>query len=588
MFRRIGMERFTKRQIAIFAAFAAAMAVLLLCLWRLGGGAERVVIYSAHHVLTMDEKKRVEAVAVRGGLIVATGALEALRAAYPDAELDLTFQDLVIAPGFIDPHVHMLLSAVQYALPTTPPWPMVTGAGEIAALSDRDAFLERLEEIAREANGRQPLIVYGYHDLVHGAIDRHDLDAITDERPLIVWHYSSHDFYLNSAALDWAKIDASLHEQFEGVAIGSDGEPTGRVFEDAIPYLNEKLGPVLLNPLRVRGGFNSFSDLLRRGGVTTVADLGYGIFGLTLEDINLRLNWRSPQHSGYRVYMVPEHRGFERAFGDKRVETILKMAEGTRRTPAPVLPQVKFFVDAAFYSQTMRLSPPGYLSGQSKGSEGLWVTQPSDIASTIEPYWRAGLGVRIHSNGDRAQTATLQALESLRADQSRNRFVIEHAGLMSPEHVRRSAELGASVSAASHYVHYLGRLYQDPLGPERGGWIEPLRSLSAAGVRVTLHSDAPLAPPLPLLAASVHMTRSTREGSVLTPNEKLSADEALEAITIDAAHALGLEDEIGSIEPGKRADFTILSRDPLATPGPFWPGIKVWGVVLSGQKRPLE
>ena len=89
-------------------------------------------------------------------------------------------------------------------------------------------------------------------------------------------------------------------------------------------------------------------------------------------------------------------------------------------------------------------------------------------------------------------------------------------------------------------------------------------------------------------AASVHMTRATREGGVLNPEQKLSAQEALEAITIDAAFALGLETEIGSIKPGLLADFTVLEANPLETPGADWGEIAVWGVVLGGEKRPLD
>ena len=233
----------------------------------------------------------------------------------------------------------------------------------------------------------------------------------------------------------------------------------------------------------------------------------------------------------------------------------------------------------------MRVSPPGYLAGQSQGTEGLWVTPPDVLANTIRPYWEQGLSIRIHSNGDAAQTATLNALEVLRAMDPDLDFVIEHAGLFSPDQVAKAGALNAVISAASHYVFYLGDLYQGPLGDPRGGWITPLNSLSNAGVPVTLHSDAPLAPPLPLRAASVHMTRATRSGGALSASEALSPLDALEAITIDAARALGLEDEIGSIAPGKRADFTILGANPLETEAGQWPNIPVWGVVLDGVPR---
>ncbi|MEL6957069.1 MAG: amidohydrolase family protein, partial [Pseudomonadota bacterium] len=274
-------------------------------------------------------------------------------------------------------------------------------------------------------------------------------------------------------------------------------------------------------------------------------------------------------------------------FGEDGPRAVAQMAMGEIETPAPVLPRVKFFTDAAFYSQTMRLSPPGYLSGQSKDTEGLWVLQPDEIAPTIQPYWDRGFAVHIHSNGDAAQDATLAALSSLRETNPDADFVIEHGGLFSPQQVREAGDLGTIVSAASHYVYFLSGAYADPLGPARANWISPLGSLSAAGVAVTLHSDAPLAPPQPLRAAGAHITRITREGTPYASAQALQPYDALEAITLDAARALGLADEIGSIESGKRADFTILNANPLETEGSQWASIGVWGVVLGGEKRPI-
>jgi predicted amidohydrolase YtcJ len=122
-----------------------------------------------------------------------------------------------------------------------------------------------------------------------------------------------------------------------------------------------------------------------------------------------------------------------------------------------------------------------------------------------------------------------------------------------------------------------------PVIAEKAEYITPLASAFDAGLRVTVHSDAPLAPPMPLLAAGRHMTRATREGGVSSPSERLSAEQALRAITIEAAWSLGLEDEIGSIEIGKRANFTILSENPMDMPGESWGDIPIEGVMLDGK-----
>jgi len=133
-----------------------------------------------------------------------------------------------------------------------------------------------------------------------------------------------------------------------------------------------------------------------------------------------------------------------------------------------------------------------------------------------------------------------------------------------------------------------GEAYEDPLGPGRANRISPLGELSQKGAVVTIHSDAPLAPPDPLLAASRHVTRQMLNGQTYTPEQALKAYDALEAITLDAATVLGLEDKIGSIEIGKTADFTILDKNPLKVDPADWDEIGIWGVVLDGEPRPIE
>jgi predicted amidohydrolase YtcJ len=551
---------------------------------------EGVVIYPARAVVTMaGEDEVAEAVAVSGDRVVSTGTVARLTAAMPAATIDPEFADEVIVPGLIDPHVHVVLGALQYNLPITPPWPMATPHGMKPGLPNREAFLGGLSAIADAAEPGSTVVAYGYHNLVHGDLTRADLDAITSDQPLIVWHYSSHDFYLNSAAIEAAGFTPALAQSFHGIDLDENGDLTGRIYEDAALLVIQAFAGVILAPENVTAGFHGFSSMLREAGVTTTAEMAYGLFGWEMEDANIRANWGDAQAAGYHLYLLPEYRALERAFGDGKVQAVLDMVSGERPTPAPVLPRVKFFTDGAFYSQTMRLSPPGYLSGQSKGSEGLWVAGPDGIVPAIQPYWDAGLGVNIHSNGDAAQGATLKALETLRNgdDGPGNSFVIEHGGLFSPEQVEVAGRLNAQLSAASHYVFYMANEYAGPLGEVRAQWISPLGALTAAGVSVAVHSDAPLAPPYPLRAAGVHMTRATREGPVYEADMALSAYEALEAITLDAARVLGLEAEIGSIEPGKRADFTILGANPLDTAGSDWDAIPVWGVVLDGVKHPL-
>jgi len=571
-----------------------------------------VTIYPAKAVVTMQSLEELgakavvaKAVAVEDGKIVGIGNLESLTAEFSGADINETFQEKTIMPGLIDPHMHVLLGGLFYAQPFAPPWPMAMPDGMTKGYDTRQKFHTRLSEIVSQTpETRKVILVYGFHNLVQGELDRTILDRISPDRPLIVWHYSGHDFYLNSAAIDYVGATPALKEKFHGIDLDNKGELTGRIYEDAAMTVFAKVSTDVFGPQDIARGLNTYFAIMRNSGITTTADLGYGIFGRERENLTIGGLW-SKEANAFNLYLIPEHRAFTAEFGADAPKVIRELVDGKRAAPAPVLPRVKFFTDGAFYSQTMRLSPPGYLAGQSEGTEGLWVTQPGELFDTMHPYLKEGLAAHVHSNGDAAQTETLGAFKQARDAGMDNDFVIEHGALFNNNHVKLAIETKAMLSAASHYVHYMGFEYDEPLGPKRADRIHPMKSFTTKQVvsedqkitlvtgqnpviPITLHSDAPLAPPDPLLAASRHVTRMTKEEWVYEANQALTPYQALEAITLDAATVLGLEDKIGSIEIGKTADFTILDSNPLNMDAKDWDDIGIWGVVLDGELRPIE
>lgn len=152
----------------------------------------------------------------------------------------------------------------------------------------------------------------------------------------------------------------------------------------------------------------------------------------------------------------------------------------------------------------------------------------------------------------------------------------------------RLAGLGAIVSANPYYLTALSDRYGEiGLGPERADELVPIGDVVARGVPVSFHSDMPMAPAQPLLLVWAAVNRTTVSGRVAGPEQRLSVAQALRAVTIDAAQSLRMETEVGSIAPGKLANFTILEADPFEVDAAAIKDIAVWGTVFEGVAYPV-
>ena len=148
----------------------------------------------------------------------------------------------------------------------------------------------------------------------------------------------------------------------------------------------------------------------------------------------------------------------------------------------------------------------------------------------------------------------------------------------------RIASLGGHVSANVYYLYELSERYATHgVGYERAYTMSRLGSCIAAGIKTAIHSDFPMAPATPLRNAWVACTRENAAGNVAGAQEALTVYEALKAITIDAAHVIGMADEVGSIRAGKQADFTVIDRDPLTEGASALRDAKIRATVFQGE-----
>jgi predicted amidohydrolase YtcJ len=557
--------------------------MLLLLLVACRDGGVPLTVFTAERIVTMEAAQpEATAVAVEGDRIIAVGSPEQVRAALAPREpaFDRRFEGKFLMPGFIDPHIHPTLAATILQLEIVSAMEWETTAGKTRAVRGRGAFLERLAELeAREPDPDGWLIVWGYHQPYHGTLSRADLDALSTERPIVVWQRSVHEFYFNSAALAalaLERADFDAHPQ-------ADWE-TGHLWERGAFELGAPMVKRLSQPLGYLKGLAMMSEVLHRGGLTTVGEQGFPQVSETLERLTLR--WALRGDVPLRFVLVPNAMHLVPREGDAAAaERAAAAMLGKGSEQIAFVRHVKLYADGAIFSQLMQMSEP-YLDGH----HGEWMMSPEQQGDVIDTFWDADWSLHVHVNGDAGLDTVLALLEEKRAASPRDdlRIVFEHYGYARPDQHARVAALGASVSNNAYYLHELAPIYAEHgLGPERAADISPLGGLRAAGVPISFHSDFPMAPAEPQTQVWVATNRNASAGAVWGADQRIDRVTALRAITIEAARSLGMEHEIGSIAVGKKADFTVLEADPTAVPLAELRDIPIWGTVFEGRPFPL-
>ncbi len=544
-----------------------------------------LTLFPARSIITMNPSQpRAEAVLVRDGRIVEVGTVASMApwlAAHPH-QVDDRFAEQIITPGFIDPHLHPTMAAMILpmsfitALPWQLPWE------DVPATTDPDGFDERLAELESTHPENEPLIIWGYHQLWHGPMSRERINAVSRSRPVVVWHRSFHELYMGDGALDWLHIDADAVGQRPQINLAD-----GHFYENGLGFAISRLNPFLMHPDRYRLGLERLRSVVHRGGHTTVGDMAVGIFDFDMEMETTRAVLDQPDVP-FRVEMIPTALSLLRRF--RTHPEILEFAESLPAGNSHRLrfeKRVKLFADGAFFSQLAQVGEPGYIDGH----HGEWMMTPETLEAAARVYWNAGYRIHLHVTGDLGLELGLDVLEKLQWERPRfnHGWTFEHFGFSTPEQVQRVAALGANVSANVYYLHELSHIYAEQgIGYERASQMARLKSCFDAGICTAVHSDFTMAPAQPLNSAWVAANRLNCEGSVMCPEERLSAEQALATITINAARVLGRENEIGSIRAGKRADFTVLAEDPLAVAPERIRDVPVLATVFEGTVHPVS
>ena len=542
-----------------------------------------IKIYSARKILTMKSSQpTANYVAVRDGLILGAGDLDSLTG-WGEYELDDQFSDKVIMPGFVEGHAHTMEGTLWRHTycgyfdrmdPDGKIWP---------GIKTKEGVLERLKQAEQEITDPDAPLPGWQLDPIYfdnERITRKDLDQISTSRPIGVLHASGHIMNVNSKALELGGL-LKTGLNHPGIPLDAEGLPDG-----------ELRGPDVMTPVAVHVGFGrdfldcderglrDFAKLCVRAGVTTVTDLA-----ARLQDEAVEMLLRITGEKNFPACVVPL-----RFFHGLTPKELVEHAEEllSRSTERLRLGRIKIVSDGSIQGFTARLRAPGYYNG---APNGLWYVAPDQLREIYALALEKGLQVHTHTNGDEATQLAIETLEGcLRVTPSPDhRFTLQHCQLADEAQFRKMSKLGMCVNLFANHTFYWGdEHYNLTVGPERAAGMNACATALGNNIPTAIHSDAPITPLAPLFTAWCAVNRITASGRVQGENEKISVDDALRIITLGAAYTLHMDDEIGSIETGKRADFAILEEDPTEVDPAALKDIPVWGTVQGGRVFPAS
>lgn len=504
------------------------------------------VIVTNANIYTMDPARpRATALAVRGGKFLAVGSAEEMAALRgPQTRLiDLAGQPVL--PGLCDAHIHFswyALSLQTIDLIEVPSLAelkrrLAAGAGQTAP----GQWLEgRGWNQALWPDGRFPT--------------RHDLDEVAPHHPVFLMHKSGHAAVVNSLALARAGVDEATPDP-PGSELARDpaGALTGLLLEapaiDLVRNAIEAPDEATLDEAVLQA-----QAIVQRMGVTAVHDLdgrrSFGAFQRLRQRDQLRL--RAVSHVAMDELDHALGVGLRPGLGD-----------GWLRTGG-----LKLFADGALGPRTASMLAP---YEDEPDNYGIVVTDKEDMLEMAVRASLGGLPTVIHAIGDRANHDVLDVFAEVRrqeaergVDRPARRHRIEHVQVLAPDDLHRLAEL--DVVASMQPIHATQDMDMvDAHWGRRGRLSYAWRSLAESGVRLAFGSDAPVESPNPFIGIHAAVTRRRADGSPgpegWYPEQRLTVAEAVEAYTMGAAYAEGLEEAMGSISPGKYADFIVPDRD---------------------------
>ncbi len=493
------------------------------------------------HVWTGDAScPSAEAVAMAGGVFTAVGNLESVRERAGRGAREIDLGGRLVAPGFIDSHVH-LLEGGKHLLGL-----------DLSGADTPEEFIRRIRErvaVMRSGEwitgGRWETSKWPGGGLPHRGL----IDGFSREVPILVQRTDGHIALANSRALEMAGITRETDAPKGGVIDrDEDGEPTGILRDAAMGLVRTRIAEpgAAEKKEMIRAALAHAASL----GVTSVVDLGSpGVLPL----------YAGLADAGELTCRMHYFFGMDQS--DEGMETA---RSGGFRSPFVRVCGVKAFVDGSLGARTALMYEPYEDERENRGLSFEWA-EDGRLEELVRELDDAGLQAAVHAIGDRAVALVLDIFGKVASGNVRHR--VEHAQHLRREEVARFGKLGVIASVQPAHILLDAPYIESALGKERAALTYAFGSLAAGGTRLAFGTDWPVVGLDPVVTLHAAVTREPLDGSFpggLCPEERVGVEEALSWATLGGAYALGVEGEVATIAPGKLADAVVLSEDVLS------------------------
>ena len=519
-------------------------------------------IFFGGPIVTVNQKnEEVQALAVQNGKIVAVGKKDVVLKewrANTTQLIDLKGQTLM--PGFVEPHIHIVMTAMTEVL-----W--LNLSNFTPQYDTLDTLSQKLKERLNTLPKGQWLGAFGVDPSrtqpFMAELTADILDKVSTEVPIAVMNQSGHILYVNHKALEVAGINDKTPNPGDGGIYMRDaqGRLTGVVVEPSAILSILKHAPAPTEA-ELAVAMQKTAKMIASKGVTTSAEITLGLMLGLDNEIKLFNNIVHNQDFPLRVraylygpLLAKGTNGLKPNDGDDKLRYV----------------GVKFVSDGSTQGITAALSEP-YIYPKGTQFRGNLDYADDQIYKMTKPVFDQGWQIATHANGDRTIEQTLNTYAKLLTnspDPKARRLRIEHFTINTPEQVKKAAQLGVIPGFTIGHVDYWGEAFHNHIvGPERANRIDPSASFKKEGARFAYHSDSPVSNVGPLNYISEGAGRLWQKAprKVLGPDERVSVDDAIRAVTINAAYEMFSDDKLGSLEVGKQADLVVLSDNPRKTP----------------------